>query len=98
MKPSEIRLEEFNNCPGADRIRKELYERNLNSYLDFVDLPQEIASYYENDPATLVIAIKEGPTGLQVALALGQIAVDYAADEFHWKVIDGKYVIRLWWD
>ena len=97
MKPSEIKLEEFNNCPGADRIKKELYERNLDP-LDLVDLPQEIATYYENDSATLVIAIKEGPTGLQVALALGQIAVDYAADEFHWKIIDGRYVIRLWWD
>ena len=97
MKPSEIKLEEFNNCPGADRIKKELYERNLDP-LDLVDLPQEIATYYENDSATLVIAIKEGPTGLQVALALGQIAVDYAADEFHWKVIDGRHVIRLWWD
>lgn len=97
MKPSEIKLEEFNNCPGSDRIKKELYERNLGS-LDLVDLPQEIATYYENDSATLVIAIKEDPTGLQVALALGQIAVDYAADEFHWKVIDGRHVIRLWWD
>ncbi len=96
MKPSEIKLEEFNNCPGADRIKKELYVRNLDP-LDLVDLPQEIATYYENDSATLVIAIKEGPTGLQVALALGQIAVDYAADEFQWKVIDGRHVIRLWW-
>lgn len=98
MKPSEIKLEEFNNCPGADRIKKELYERNLNLYLNIVDLPGETATYYENEADTLVIAVKEGPTDMQVALALGQIAVDYAADEFHWKVIDGRHVIRLWWD
>lgn len=98
MKPSEMKLEEFNNCPGAERIKQELYSLSLNPYLELVDLPQQLTSYWENDPATLVIAVREGPTETQVALALGQIAVEFSADEFNWKTVDGKYIVRLWWD
>ncbi len=98
MNPSEIKLREFNNCLGTERIKQELYSLNLTPYFEVVDLPQQLATYWENDPATLVIAIKEGPTEAQVALALGQIAVDFSADEFNWKAVDGKYIVRLWWD
>lgn len=98
MKPSEIKLEEFNNCPGGDAIKQWFYENNLNPYIEFVDLDSHRFSWYENDAATLVLAIKDEVTGLTVALALGKMAVENNADEFHWKVIDGMFVVRLWWD
>lgn len=98
MKPSEIKLEEFNNCPGADAIKQWLYENNLNPYIEFVDLDSRKFSWYQNDAATLMLAIKDKATESTVALALGKMAVENNADEFHWKVIDGMFVVRLWWD
>jgi len=98
IKQSEIKLEEFNNCPGADHIKHYLYENNLNPYVEIVDLNNERFSWYQNDNATLVIALHPGPTEITVALALGQLSVNESADEFHWKVIDKRFIVRIWWD
>lgn len=95
MKPNEIKLEEFSNCPGSSRIKEYLYEHNLNSYIEIVDIQEP---FYQNDRDTFVLAIIPGPTESQVALALGKLAVEFSVDEFTWKSIDGKYVVRIWWD
>ncbi len=98
MIPSEIKLEEFNDCPGAQPIKDYLNEEKLHPYIEIVDLDHRLGSYFENDPATLVIAIIQGATEARTALAIGQIATHYQADEFHWKVVEGVFVVRLWWD
>jgi hypothetical protein len=98
MKPSELKLAGYNNCPTADRLQKYLEEKNLNPYIEFVDLDCNRFPYYQNDEATLVIAINPGPTESTVALALGQLAVHECADEFHWEIIDKRFVVRIWWD
>lgn len=98
IKLSEIKLDVFNNCPGADRIKQYLYEKNLNPYIEIVDLNNDRFSWYQNAGDTLVIAINSGPTESTVALALGQLAVHECADEFHWKVVDKRFVVRIWWD
>ena len=95
MQPSEIKLEQFSNCPGADRVRQYLYEHYLNSYFEVVDLKE---NFYQNNRDTFVLALLSGPTEAQVALALGTMAVELHADEYNWKAIEGKYIVRLWWD
>lgn len=98
MKPSEIKLEEFNNCPGKYTINHALLELNINHVTKVVDLDPETSTNWENDPATLVIMLNDHVSKTKIALALGQIAVDYSVDELHWKQIGKKYVVRLWWD
>ncbi len=98
MQPSEIKLEEFSNCPGANRIKQYLYTHNLNPYFEIVDVDEERSYAYKNDRDTLVIFILSGPTEAQVALALGTMAVELNADEYNWKAIEGKYIVRIWWD
>ncbi len=98
MQPSEIKLEEFNNCPGTDALKQYLYKHNLNPYFEVVDIDEGRSYGYKNDLDTLVISILPGPTEAQVALAIGAMAVELSADEFNWKAIDGKYLVRLWWD
>lgn len=99
MKPSEIKLEEFNNCPGQDILRP-MSELQLRANRDYevVDLSSETYPYWQNDGATLVLAIAKSGVDTRVALALGKIAVEWSMDEFDWRLIDGRYVIRLWWD
>ncbi len=97
MKPSKIKLEEFNNCPGTESIKDYLYKHYLEPYVKVIDL-DESHSFHVNDRDTLVLAILKGPTETQVALAIGQLAVQFAADEFTWKAIEDTYIIRLWWD
>ena len=98
MQPSEIKLEEFSNCPGANRIKQYLYTHNLNPYFEVIDVDEERSYAYKNDRDTLVLSILPGPTEAQVGLAIGAMAVEFGADEFNWKAIDGKYLVRLWWD
>ena len=98
MQPSEIKLEEFSNCPGASKIKHFLYAHNLHPYFDVVDIDEEQFYAYKNDRDTLVLSVLPGPTETQVALALGSMAVEFRADEYNWKAIDGKYIVRMWCD
>lgn len=98
LKLSDIKLAGYNNCPTAEKLKEYFDEKNLNPYIDFVDLDCNRFRYYQNDEATLVIAIKRGPTEAIIALALGQLAVHECADEFHWEIVDKRFVVRIWWD
>ena len=98
MKPSHIKLEAFNDCPGADVVKDYLYTHHLQPYLSVVDLDDAQHYGHVNSGDTLVLAIRKGQTEMRVALALGQLAVWFATDEFSWRVIDGTYLVRLWWD
>jgi hypothetical protein len=98
MKTSRIKLEEFNDCPGADAVKHYLYMHNLLPYLSVVDLDDVAHCYDSNRGDTLVLAISRGQTEMSVALALGRLAVWFAADEFTWYVSEGTYIVRLWWD
>ena len=98
MIPSTIKLEAFNDCPGADAVKQYLYTHNLLPYLSVVDLDDAAHCYDNNRGDTLVLAISKGQTELPVALALGRLAVWFAADEFTWYVSEGAYIVRLWWD
>ena len=98
MRASSIKLEAFNNCPGADAVRDRLRKYNLSPYIQVIDLEHSQRQFFINSGDTLVVAILNGPNQLQTALALGNIAASYEANEFTWTVIDGTYVVRLWWD
>lgn len=95
MKKTTIRLEEFNNCPGKKRMNQYLYESNLSPYVQIVDVKDK---ELRNERDTLVFSILPGATETQVAISLGKLAVYFAADDFSWEVIEGQYVIRIWWD
>jgi hypothetical protein len=95
MKLSEIKLEAFNDCPGADEGKAYIATHQLHPAIRVVDLDN---IFYTNSSDTLVLEIIKGPDEMKVALALGQMAVECLADEFTWNVIEGTYIVRLWWD
>lgn len=94
MKITTIKLEEFSNCPGKIAIKQYLFQHNLLPYVNVVNVDDD----FKNNRDTFVLEILEGPTKTQVALALGKMAVHFAADEFSWTHIDDVYVARIWWD
>src|SRR3954469_7153955 len=96
MKPSAIKLEAFHDCPGADAVKEYLYEHNLLEGTNVVDV-DEPHSVDCNTRDLVVLAIRKRPTAMQVALALGEMAVWLNADELTWRLIDGTYIVRLWW-
>ena len=98
MKPSEIKLDEFNDCPGTESIRRYLDERRLTGAVHPVDVDSDLAYSYQNDGATLVLAVQQQAPQIATALNLGAVAVAALADEFTWDVILGQVVVRLWWD
>lgn len=98
MKQTEIKLEEFSNCPGAAAIKQYLYKHNLNPYFEVIDIEESISYAFKNDRDTLVLSILPGATETQVSLAIAQMAVEFGADELNWKNIEEKYVVRIWWD
>jgi hypothetical protein len=98
IKRSEIKLEELGNCPSTERVKQYLSGHHLNPYIEIIDVDCQRYSWYQNDRDTLVIALLPGATESKVALALGQFAVHERADEFDWKVVDKRFVVRIWWD
>lgn len=98
MNFSEIKLEEFNNCPGAFRISHALLDLNINHVIKIVDLDKDSDPYWQNSSSTLVVMLNDHVSKTKIALTLGNIATDYSVDEFHWKQVGKKYVVRLWWD
>jgi hypothetical protein len=95
MKTSNIKLEAFNDCPKAAEVQDYLYQHHLHPYIQVVDLDD---IYHTNSGDTLVLEIFRGTSEVRIALALGQMAVKFFADELTWKVIEGTYIVRLWWD
>lgn len=101
--------EEFNNFPGSDEFLPRLGQ--LAPDAQFLDLPHEQASFWQNDPATCVVALDlqvldPYEVGYQTA-GIGKLATELGADEFDFCVVghreDGKFVkthliFRLWWD
>jgi hypothetical protein len=92
-----LKVNEFNNCPGRDRIREILRDLKIFDSIAYVNLEDP---YWENDQATMVFAIDRKT--IDVALRIGIFARNVQADEFDFKIVnDGSinyYVIRIWWD
>ena len=101
---STIKIDEqdFNSCPGREVIVREIAKAGLDQYLTYVDINPEFAKYWENDEATLVaeVTFPENPTKKDMAKALeiGSLARDFGADEYINRVVNGRHIIRMWWD
>jgi hypothetical protein len=93
MKASTIKLERFNNCPGALSVKCYLYDHNLMDCVKVVDVDEAVEV---NDRDMVVLALT-GRSETKAALAIGEMAVWFKAHELTWREVGGTYVIRLWW-
>lgn len=96
----QIKLEEFNNCPGAEELRKDLASTYLDEKFEVADAKAE---FWQNEPDTLVlkyIGVENGAQQLSFSdgALLGRLAGRNNADEFDWIHEDYELYIRLWWD
>ena len=98
MQLSTIQLDEFNDCPGVLAVKQYLYSHRLADVVDVVDIPSKRTSWFQNSTDQLVLALQQGPQEARIALAIGQMATEFAADELSWIDVDGQLVVRLWWD
>lgn len=98
MKISHIQLEAFNNCPDKAVVKEYIDKYQLRPHIRVVDVDHAQHRFHFNCGNTLVLKIVHGPSEMRTALALGQMAVRFVANEFTWKVIRGAYIVRLWWD
>ena len=95
LKKAEVKLseQEFNSCPGRAEIIRMLEKRTAGLYR-VVDVLGK--GYWENDEATLVIAIKED-RGEKIASAYE--VCESADEKDHIRERSGKEIImRFWWD
>lgn len=93
IKPSTIKLQEFNQCDPAEVI-----EALANTHALPVDLPRE---YWQNDTETLVVKLplKYSMDAVSDTVRLSTLH----ADEFEYEFMkDDKgnnvAIFRLWWD
>jgi hypothetical protein len=99
----EIKLEEFNSCPGKEAVERYLFDHNIactgEGFCVIADAENE--NYYRNKEDTLVLRVK--PTrqlslSFQDGLELGNFRHWSGADEFHTLKADGYIYFRFWWD
>lgn len=94
INKSVIKLEEegFNNFHGREEIESVIKE--LFYHVTPVDLDEENHMYWQNDNATLVVEIesKENVESFQMWMEKCE------ADEFDTKRVQGKTIVRVWWD
>lgn len=91
-----IKLEEFNECPGAETVQAYLDETHLSEWLEVADAKQQ---YYQNTPDTLVLKVISGRSlTFYDGLALGKLQGSMGADEFNHITEDYESFYRVWWD
>lgn len=100
VQESEIKItDEFNDCPGGDAIKDYFQKSSLDYAFEFVDIEESLDWY--NDPATIVIRPKttiEANTLNNALLHIGKFATECHVNEFDWKTVNNRMIIRLWWD
>jgi hypothetical protein len=84
---SKCKLDEFNFCPGKDIILK------APTPLNIVDAFEDEKDYLQNQSDTLVF---EAPIGDTVGFM--KFVAEAHCSEFEIEEIDGKKIIRMWWD
>lgn len=96
VKQSDLKIrEEFNDCPGGDKIKQYIYDHNLKESFDYVDV--EGRNFWDNDEATMVVALKLNASP-RAMLGLGKLSTELNADEYDFFSINGVIVVRIWWD
>lgn len=92
----EMKLEEFNNCPGKEAVQKQLKELGIADYIEIADAPMQ---YWQNESDTLVLKMKTGMSWpFEVGLAFTKLMTTTNPDEFDSEVKNYTTYIRMWWD
>lgn len=101
ISKSEVKLEEFNNCLGKDKIKK-LLDDNLGNKFEVVDTDKE---YWINNEDTLVIRINGAEVWRfgedcisKMITGIGELVWLLNCDEFHTEKAGRSTIIRFWWD
>lgn len=91
-KKSTLKLEVFNECPGAREFKAALKAFGFTA-AEFVDSER---NYYQNTHDTAVFTVPQNGELLRFATILHQTC----PDEFTYYFDNHlqKYVVRLWWD
>jgi hypothetical protein len=94
IKTAKLEItDEFNNCQGGEWLEKELKLRNLYKAIKFVDVMNN--SDWRNDRATMVVEITPA---LENFMAFAKFSVEALTDEYQYRKVGEKYIVRLWWD
>jgi len=91
----QIKLENFNNCPGY-KVAKDIAGSKALMVEDLPDL-----EYWQNDEATLVLSINLNTTRLNMTDAFTKVIgliSRYRPDEVHSHPKGNQLFYRLWWD
>jgi hypothetical protein len=95
-KPSEVKLSNFNNCPGSDMASAILTKTFGNKWqaVDLIDM-----DYWVNDEATLVFTVgdRQKTYTLLQMLRFADSFKELMTDEFTWAD-SNAVVVRMWWD
>jgi len=94
-----IKLEEFNECPGGRVAEYILLDLRTNDAMMVEDLPEE--DYWQNKYDTLVVSIKLNSKRVELTNAFRRIITiigRFRPDEVHEHAKENKLFFRLWWD
>jgi hypothetical protein len=90
IRKAELKTAEegFNNLESRKEIEEAIGKNGL--ILDYVDLPFDC---WQNREDTIVFIIKKGTPA-----SFGEFVARVNVDEYNVKRVEGKEIIRLWWD
>lgn len=98
MNPTDnIKLEEFNSCPGKEAVAGELQKSGVFEYATVADTDIE---FWQNADDTLVLAIPVSDQKVDAfkIAKFGELIYSLAPDEYHVRKHGQVYYIRIWWD
>jgi hypothetical protein len=98
IKTSSLKLEENIGLYEPSKIIKWIKESGYDDLIEFVDL--ENTPFWTNDGATIVFAIRDELFSevIIAILEVAKLAVAARADEFNHCRVNGRWIVRLWWD
>lgn len=99
---NNIKLEEFNDCPGKKVVEEYLKDNNIIGLGNgFTEVKDAFADYYKNKEDTLVLRlkdIKKFELTFQNGLDIASLQRQFNADEFRILHEGGYIYFRFWWD
>ena len=103
---SEVKLEEFNSCPGKENLIEELslFQHKYSSVsfrpVDIIFSPGRIPfNIFQNNRDTLILAFEMDGLSTQGILEFTGVFANWYIDEFSiFTPQQGLVGVRLWWD
>lgn len=92
---SELKIEENVNDNPDHKYIHEMFEGLNVKYVDVLRDDRDFSSWVNNDE-TIVVHLPETP--FEKMLAFTEYVNGCHPNEFNTKVVDGKTIVRMWWD